>query len=120
MNEPFLRTAHVQKIEERRKDIMAVSYTHLVKKKIRKIGMLSSIALMICLGVTGCYQDGKVSLEEKKETDSNPVSYTHLDIFVVKILIIVVNLVNIFKVLCRSACVLKCPVIVPVEDDSHI
>ena len=32
--------------------------------------MLSSIALMICLGVTGCYPDGKVSLEEKKETDS--------------------------------------------------
>ena len=35
-----------------------------MKKKIRKIGMLSSIALMICLGVTGCYPDGKVSLEE--------------------------------------------------------
>ena len=25
---------------------------------------------MICLGVTGCYPDGKVSLEEKKETES--------------------------------------------------
>lgn len=37
-----------------------------MKKKIRKIGMLSSIALMVCLGVTGCYPDGKVSLEEKK------------------------------------------------------
>ena len=50
------------------------------------------------------------------------VNRNHIDwdIFVVKILIIVVNLVNIFKVLCRSACVLKCPVIVPVEDDSHI
>ena len=38
-----------------------------MKKKIRKIGMLSSIALMVCLGVTGCYPDGKVSLEEKKK-----------------------------------------------------
>ena len=36
--------------------------------------MLSSIALMICLGVTGCYPDGKVSLEEKKETDSNQIN----------------------------------------------
>ena len=45
-----------------------------MKKKIRKIGMLSSIALMICLGVTGCYPDGKVSLEEKKETDSNQIN----------------------------------------------
>lgn len=45
-----------------------------MKKKIRKIGMLSSIALMVCLGVTGCYPDGKVSLEEKKETDSNQIN----------------------------------------------
>ena len=45
-----------------------------MKKKLRKIGMLSSIALMICLGVTGCYPDGKVSLEEKKETDSNQIN----------------------------------------------
>lgn len=29
---------------------------------------------MICLGVTGCYPDGKVSLEEKKETDSNQIN----------------------------------------------
>ena len=80
-------------------------------------------------GVHICHVDAMpVPQLELTELDSEtayaevPVSYTHLitvnrnhinrDIFVVKILIIVVNLVNIFKVLCRSACVLKCPVTV--------